>query len=104
MGQVFLEKEDVARRERYFCLFANDLVVLSVAAELVGYCFEVLISNLELLALILSYLCLLKLVYLLTGFIIVYKCKSSFFVDILLLISKNKSKFFNILSHYLNSW
>ncbi|XP_066933180.1 rho guanine nucleotide exchange factor 7-like isoform X1 [Clytia hemisphaerica] len=40
MGQVFLEKEDVARRERYFCLFPNDLIVLSVSAELVGYCFE----------------------------------------------------------------
>jgi len=41
MAQVFLEKEDVARRERYFCLFPNDLVVLSVSAELVGYNFEV---------------------------------------------------------------
>ncbi|XP_057302070.1 rho guanine nucleotide exchange factor 7-like [Hydractinia symbiolongicarpus] len=40
MGQVFVEKEEVSRRERYFCLFPNDLVSLSVSAELVGYCFE----------------------------------------------------------------
>ena len=41
MGQVFVEKEEIARRERYFCLFPNDLVALSVSPELVGYCFEV---------------------------------------------------------------
>jgi len=40
MGQVFVEKEEIARRERYFCLFPNDLVALSVSPELVGYCFE----------------------------------------------------------------
>jgi len=40
MGQVFVEKEDVARRERYFCLFPNDIVILSVGLELSGYCFE----------------------------------------------------------------
>lgn len=40
MGQVFVEKEDVGRRERYFCLFPKDLLVLSVSAQLVGYCFE----------------------------------------------------------------
>ena len=44
MGQVFVEKEDIGRRERYFCLFPNDLVALSVTPELVGYCFEVIKS------------------------------------------------------------
>ena len=42
MGQVFVEKEDVGRRERYFCLFPNDIIILSVGIELSGYCFEVL--------------------------------------------------------------
>ena len=41
MGQVFVEKEDVGRRERYFCLFPNDIIILSVGIELSGYCFEV---------------------------------------------------------------
>lgn len=40
MGQVFVEKEDVSRRERYFCLFPKDLLILSVSPQLVGYCFE----------------------------------------------------------------
>uniref|UniRef100_T2MDY3 Rho guanine nucleotide exchange factor 7 n=1 Tax=Hydra vulgaris TaxID=6087 RepID=T2MDY3_HYDVU len=40
MGQVFIEKEELARRERYFCLFPNDFVVVSVGIDLVGYCFE----------------------------------------------------------------
>ena len=46
MGQVFIEKEDLARRERYFCLFLNDFVVVSVGIELVGYCFEVRVAYL----------------------------------------------------------
>ncbi|XP_065056452.1 rho guanine nucleotide exchange factor 7-like isoform X1 [Rhopilema esculentum] len=40
MTQVFVEKEDVERKERYFCLFPEELVVLFVSVELVGYCFE----------------------------------------------------------------
>eukprot|EP00794_Sanderia_malayensis_P011370 gene11370-12555_t len=40
MTQVFVEKKDVERKERYFCLFPEELVVLFVSVQLVGYCFE----------------------------------------------------------------
>lgn len=40
MGQVFVEIEDEKRKERYFCLFPKDFLVLSVSPQLVGYCFE----------------------------------------------------------------
>lgn len=40
MTQVFVEKENVERKERYFCLFPEELVVLFVSVQLVGYCFE----------------------------------------------------------------
>jgi len=40
MTQVFVEKEDVERKERYFCLFPEELVVLFVSIQLDSYCFE----------------------------------------------------------------
>lgn len=35
------------RKERYFCLFPEELVVLFVSVELVGYCFEVRWPNIR---------------------------------------------------------